>query len=62
MADALNESTIFFFICYSYNFLLFCLASKVKGNLKLLITTRLEMENEFIVVMKNKCIVGSSAK
>ena len=42
MANALNESTkfLYFFIFYSF------LASKVKENVKLLITTRLEMENE----------------
>ena len=45
-----------FYIFYSYLFYSF-LASKVKENVKLLITTRLDMENEFIAGRKNICVL-----
>ena len=47
------KNFIFYFNIYSYLYYAF-LASKVKENVKLLISTRLEMKNEFIAGRKNK--------
>ena len=61
MADALNEWVqhfyIFFFIIYSYLFYSFLSLEGEEKHVKLLIRTKLEMENTFIAGRKNKSVL-----